>query len=77
MSDGAWLAVYLAVLLGPWGVLEGSALLWRHGSLGHPTMSRVIAHLEQREGVPLRIGIAAVITVISMLLTLHLGFQII
>jgi hypothetical protein len=75
MSDLAWLVVYLLVLLVPWLTLEGSALLWRRGRLVHPTMSQVIAHLEAREGQPLRVGISTVIALLALLLTLHLGFQ--
>lgn len=73
MSDHVWLVVYLALLVIPWGVLELSARFGWGGD--HPTMSRVIAHLEQQEGKPLRIAIAALIATLALFLTLHLGFQ--
>jgi hypothetical protein len=73
MGDHAWLAIYLALLVVPWGLVELSAVFGLGGQ--HPTMSRVIAHLEAEDGRPLRIGIATLIAALSLLLTLHLGFQ--
>ena len=75
MGDRGWLAVYLILLIVPWGILELSAILGVGGR--HPTMSRTIAHLEQQDGRPLRVGVASIIAMLALLLTLHLGFQVI